>query len=96
MALFGSEKASIKEHYADTEGYTGDQKSRLVEITSDSIFTCPIKNALSNFSIGRNVFTYYFEAHYPGVKDQSYGNFCDGLACHGTDLAYLLATPFQG
>jgi carboxylesterase type B len=96
LALFGQEKSSIKGQYVDNEGYTGDQKSRLVEITSDAIFTCPLQNSLSNYSLGRNIFTYYFETPYPGLKDHSSGNFCDGFACHGSDLAYLVEAPFQG
>jgi hypothetical protein len=46
--------------------------------------------------IAANVFTYYFETPFPGQKDSSSGNICEGTACHGTDLAYLLDIPFQG
>lgn len=94
--MFGAEKSSIKEQYIDTEGFAGNQKSRLVQITSDAIFTCSLKNALKNSALAENIFTYIFEVPFLGMKDQPSGNVCDGLACHGTDLAYLLDTPFKG
>ena len=96
LSIFGQDRSVIKQKYLSTEEYNADQKPRLAQITSDAIFSCPIKNSIDEIANVANIYSYFFEASFPGFDNYPFVDLCAGYSCHGSDLAYILHEPFQG
>lgn len=95
MSAYPNNFESVKKVYPDTEGFIGDQKSRLVQITTDSLFFCPLRQAFDQIPTNFNVFSYHFDVPWLGGNDEAVGDLCGGNACHTTDLVYLFKDPDQ-
>ena len=94
--MYGEKASEVRQVYPDTAGFLEDQKDRLVDLSSDSFFTCPLLDASERLKEKAKVYSYYFEAPWLGGLNESQGNLCKGKACHTTDLVYLLSEPDNG
>jgi carboxylesterase type B len=95
--IYPSYEDKVNLAYPNNIGYLGDQKKRFVQMTTDSFFTCPLISIYKNASgSNSNVYRYFFDAPWVGSADDSLGDFCNSMVCHGTDLIYLLKDPALG
>ena len=94
--MYGEKSGDARQVYPETAGVLEDQKDRLVDLSSDSLFTCPLMEATEKLKGAASVYSYYFEAPWLGGLNESQGNLCKGKACHTTDLVFLLSEPDNG
>ncbi|KAJ3030907.1 hypothetical protein HDV00_008618 [Rhizophlyctis rosea] len=88
-AIFGAAAGPARELYnVDHDGFLADRKPYLIDMTTDWLFHCPMRQVLNDkgsVSTAR-IWQYYMEAPWMGSSHDAVGRPCGKEACHSTDV----------
>eukprot|EP01133_Synstelium_polycarpum_P013349 gene13349-15702_t len=86
--MFGADNSSrVLERYPSS--LQGDAGPSLAKLWTDILFTCPARRRLIARSKA-NLTSYHYKFTYPLRADHRV-QFCVGIACHGTDVNYIMS-----
>ncbi|KNC98868.1 uncharacterized protein SPPG_09314 [Spizellomyces punctatus DAOM BR117] len=91
-ALYAPNDGECQHMYGgDSEDFLANRKPILTRMTTDWVFLCPQRQSVR--SSAAEVWSYVFEAPWLGGPEDALGNICKDMACHTTDLSFVMKMP---